>query len=178
MRTRDELRDATHAHGYAKTNWHAENLFCKLAHTFHQHAATREHSSGSELVQDARVFKTLANDRENLFDPWLDDVRKHATRNLPRHVSTNSGHFDFFVVRYHSSKRTTEVAFQSLGLRHRSAQTGCQIRGDIVATCGDDTDVSDAAISVHQQICGSTTHVDHDDANFLLVFRKHSFGTR
>src|SRR5262249_52803348 len=126
-----ELCDASHPRRETNPDRHAEDFLGELGRALEENRAASEDDAGRELLEHAGVFDALPNDREDLFDAWLDDVAENTARRAARLLAAHAGHFDLLVVGDHTPERAAEEALQPVRLGHRRAKA----RSDVVRGC-------------------------------------------
>ena len=119
----------------------------------------------------------LARDqREDLLDARLDDLRQHLARELARLAPADGRDVDRLLGADQRRQRAAVAPLEVLGVGHGRAQPDRHVVGDVIAPQRQDRRVPDGAVAEERHVGGAAADVDEDDAQLLLVGEEHRLG--
>src|SRR6266545_1833871 len=153
-----------------------EHLLRQLGDPLQDRRAAGDHDAGGRRIVEAGLREVPGDQREDLLDTRLHDLRQDLARELPRLAAAHGGHVDGLVLADQRGERTAVPLLQVLGVGVRRAQPDGDVVRDVVPAERQDGRVPDGAVAEQRGVGGATADVDQQDAELLLIGRQHGLG--
>src|SRR5262249_19100126 len=127
------LSQAADIAGDAAAHGLVEHRLGQLGNTLHDRAAAGHDHAGRGGVLKPRAGQLARDEREDLLDARLDDLREHLSRELPRLAAADGRHVDRLLGGHQRGERAAVALLQRLRVRHRCAQSDGDVVADVIA---------------------------------------------
>src|SRR5690242_7575299 len=168
-----DLGEAADVAGDAAPHRLVEDRLRKLRHTLHDRAATGHHHASRRRVLKAGAGQLARDEREDLLDARLDDLRQHLPRQLPRLASTDRGNVHRLLRRHQRRQGAAVALLERFRIGHRRTQADRDVVGDVVAAERQNRRVPHGAVAQQREIRGAAADVDHEHPELFLVGEEH-----
>src|SRR3989441_10618688 len=131
-------------------------------------------SAGRRRVREPRAPELAGDERENLLDSRVDDLREDLARELAWLPAADGRHVHRLLRRHQRRQRAPVPLLHVLGGGRWRAEADRDVVRDVVAAERQDGRVPDRAVAEERDVGRSTADVHDDDAEFLLVLVQDS----
>src|SRR5947199_2557891 len=166
----------------ADAEWHAapdrliEHRLRQLGHAFHERRAAGHDGASRRRVLESRPAELARDQREDLLDPRLDDLREDLARELARPPAPDRRHVPRLLRRHQGRQPAPVPLLHVLGRGQRGAEADRDVVRDVVAAEREDDRVPDRAVAEQRDVGRPAADVHHDDAELLLVLVQDRLG--
>src|SRR2546425_6817815 len=168
--------EPTERRGNADPHRQVENLLGQVGHAFHDRRAAGDDDAGRRRILEPATGQLSRDQREDLLDARLDDLRQDLPGELARLAPADRRHLDRLVFAHERRQRAAVALLQIFGVRDRRAQPDGDVVRDVIATERQDRRVPDGAFAEQRGVGGPAADVDQQHAELLLVSREDSLG--
>src|SRR5437867_3927964 len=169
-----DVGEAAHAERHAASYRLIEDRLGELGHALHERGASGDDDAGRRRVREPRAPELAGDERENLLDSRLDDLREDLARELARLPAADGRHVHRLLRRHQRRQRAPVPLLHVLGGGRWRAEADRDVVRDVVAAERQDGRVPDRAVAEERDVGRSTADVHDDDAEFLLVLVQDS----
>src|SRR5437899_7570912 len=169
-----DVGEAAPAERHAASYRLIEDRLGELGHALHERGASGDDDAGRRRVREPRAPELAGDERENLLDSRLDDLREDLARELARLPAADGRHVHRLLRRHQRRKRALVPLLHVLGGGRWRAEADRDVVRDVVAAERQDGRVPDRAVTEERDVGRSTADVHDDDAEFLLVLVQDS----
>src|SRR3989454_107273 len=164
-----DVGEATHAERHAASYRLIEDRLGELGHALHERGAAGDDDAGRRRVREPRAPELAGDERENLLDPRLDDLREDLARELAWLPAADGRHVHRLLRRHQRRQRAPVPLLHVLGGGRWRAEADRDVVRDVVAAERQDGRVPDRAVAEERDVSRSTADVHDDDAELFLV---------
>src|SRR2546426_5433728 len=163
------VREAADVARHTAAHGLVEDRLRQLGHALHDRRAAGDDHAGRRRVLESRAAQLARDERENLLDARLDDLRQDLARELARLAPAHRRHVHRLLRGHERGERAAVALLERLRVGHRRAQADRHVVADVIAAQGQDRRVPHGAVAQEGEIGGAAADVDDDDAQLFFV---------
>ena len=152
-----------------------EHALGQLDQALQVRSAAAQYQAGGDQRAKTAALQFVANQREQLLRPRLDNFVQHPRKHRARRTIPDAGDLDRVIFQNHVLAHAAVLTFDFLRLGNRRAQSHGKIVGEMIAADGDGRRMAQHPVAEDDQLRRAAADIEQAAAEFAFILREARF---